>query len=115
GRARRGAAPEFPLSHARLVRAVLMQALRAIIIAAALIAAGLLAASAAFAEARVKDVAHVLGIRDNNLYGYGLVIGLNGTGDKSKTNPFTPQAVANMLLRLGITVPPASLDGKNVA
>ena len=92
-----------------------MRALRALIIAAALIAAGLLAASAAFAEARVKDVAHVLGIRDNSLYGYGLVIGLNGTGDKAKTNPFTPQAIASMLLRLGINVPPASLDGKNVA
>ena len=92
-----------------------MQALRILIIAAALLAAGMLAATAAFAEARVKDVARVLGIRDNSLYGYGLVIGLNGTGDKSQSNPFTPQAVASMLLRLGITVPVERLDGKNVA
>jgi flagellar P-ring protein FlgI len=57
----------------------------------------------------------VLGIRDNSLYGYGLVIGLNGTGDKSASSPFTPQAVASMLLRMGVTVPVDKLDGKNVA
>ncbi|HYE91918.1 MAG TPA: flagellar basal body P-ring protein FlgI [Terriglobales bacterium] len=74
-----------------------------------------LAPSLAAAEARVKDVARVLGIRDNSLYGYGLVIGLNGTGDKSTSSPFTPQAIASMLLRLGIAVPVERLDGKNVA
>lgn len=92
-----------------------MLALRALIIAAALLTAGAIFASAAFAEARIKDVARVLGIRDNSLYGYGLVIGLNGTGDKSSSSPFTPQAIASMLLRLGIAVPIERLDGKNVA
>jgi flagellar P-ring protein FlgI len=92
-----------------------MHALRILIIAAALLAAGAILATAAFAEARVKDVARVLGIRDNSLYGYGLVIGLNGTGDKSSASPFTPQAIASMLLRLGIAVPVDRLDGKNVA
>ena len=92
-----------------------MRALRALVIAAALLAAGAVLASAAFAEARIKDVARVLGIRDNSLYGYGLVIGLNGTGDKATSSPFTPQAVASMLLRLGIAVPVERLDGKNVA
>jgi flagellar P-ring protein precursor FlgI len=66
-------------------------------------------------EVRVKDVARVQGVRDNSLYGYGLVVGLNGTGDKAKSSPFTPQAVANMLQRLGVAVPAASLDAKNVA
>ena len=92
-----------------------MQAMRILVIAAALLTALALAASAAFAEPRVKDVARVLGIRDNSLYGYGLVIGLNGTGDKSTSSPFTPQAIASMLLRLGIAVPVDRLDGKNVA
>src|SRR6185436_1714304 len=50
-----------------------------------------------------------------SLYGYALVIGLNGTGDKSSSSPFTPQAIASMLLRLGVTVPVERLDGKNVA
>jgi len=66
-------------------------------------------------EARVKDVARVLGIRDNSLYGYGLVVGLQGTGDKSTSSPFTPQTIANMLQRLGIAVPVERLEGKNVA
>ncbi len=71
--------------------------------------------SGAAAEVRVKDIARVQGVRDNSLYGYGLVVGLNGTGDKSRTSPFTPQAVASMLQRLGIAVPVERLDGKNVA
>ena len=73
------------------------------------------AAPEAAAEARVKDVARVLGIRDNSLYGYGIVIGLNGTGDKASSNQFTPQTIANMLQRMGIAVPFERLDPKNVA
>jgi flagellar P-ring protein precursor FlgI len=73
------------------------------------------AAAPAGAEARVKDIARVLGIRDNSLYGYGLVVGLQGTGDKSTSSPFTPQTIANMLQRLGIAVPVERLEGKNVA
>jgi flagellar P-ring protein precursor FlgI len=74
-----------------------------------------LAVTPAAAQVRVKDVARVQGVRENSLYGYGLVIGLNGTGDKSRSNPFTPQAIVSMLQRLGITVPVDRLDGKNVA
>jgi flagellar P-ring protein precursor FlgI len=69
----------------------------------------------AWAQVRVKDVARVQGVRDNNLYGYGLVVGLNGTGDRGTSSPFTPQAVAAMLNRLGVSVPVDKLDGKNVA
>jgi flagellar P-ring protein precursor FlgI len=67
------------------------------------------------AEVRVKDIARVMGMRDNSLYGYGLVVGLNGTGDRGGTSPFTPQSIASMLQRLGIAVPPLALNGKNVA
>ena len=89
--------------------------LRVLAVVVALLGASASMPSPVAAEARVKDVARVLGIRDNSLYGYGLVIGLNGTGDKSTSNPFTPQAIASMLLRLGIAVPVDRLDGKNVA
>ena len=76
---------------------------------------GAFVADRADAQVRVKDVARVQGIRDNSLYGYGVVIGLSGTGDRSTSSPFTPQAIANMLQRLGIAVPPLALNGKNVA
>lgn len=67
------------------------------------------------AQVRVKDVARVHGVRDNDVYGYGLIVGLNGTGDRSTASPFTPQTIANMLQRLGIAVPPLALNSKNVA
>jgi flagellar P-ring protein precursor FlgI len=67
------------------------------------------------ADVRVKDVARVHGVRDNSLYGYGLVIGLSGTGDRAGSSPFTPQTIASMLQRLGIAVPIDRLDSKNVA
>jgi len=71
-----------------------------------------LAHSQAMAE-RVKDIASVAGVRSNQLIGYGLVVGLNGTGDK---NRFTSQTLRNMLLQLGVTVPPGiDLKSKNIA
>jgi len=63
---------------------------------------------------RLKDVAQVRGVRSNQLIGYGLVVGLEGTGD-SKGVLFTVQAIANMLDRFGITVPADTLKVKNVA
>jgi flagellar P-ring protein FlgI len=92
-----------------------MRTFRLLVALVTLVATSASIASSVMAEARVKDVARVLGIRDNSLIGYGLVIGLNGTGDKSTSNPFTPQAIASMLLRLGIAVQVDRLDGKNVA
>ena len=63
--------------------------------------------------ARVKDIAIVGGVRDNQLTGYGLVVGLAGDGDK---NPIqTLQTIANVLQRFGLTVPASSLSAKNVA
>ncbi len=70
------------------------------------------------ATARVKDVARVVGVRDNELFGYGVVIGLNGTGDRRQSSFFTVQSLQNLLQRQGITVPQArgnSLDTKNMA
>ena len=73
-----------------------------------------LLANHAFGEgSRVKDLAMVAGARDNQLVGYGLVVGLAGDGDK---NPiYTLQTVANMLQRYGLSVPAISLSSKNVA
>jgi flagellar P-ring protein precursor FlgI len=82
---------------------------------AAAAALALIACSAAGAGAvRVKDIAHIDGARSNQLMGYGLVVGLDGTGD-SKQTMFTPQAVANMLQDFGISVPADLIRVKNVA
>ena len=65
---------------------------------------------------RVKDLASVAGVRINQLAGYGLVVGLTGTGDQTTQTPFTVQSVINMLTEFGITIPPGvSLQLKNVA
>ena len=63
---------------------------------------------------RVKDVATIEGIRPNPLIGYGLVVGLNGTGDRLQT-VFSTQTLANMLQRLGVQVPATAIRVNNVA
>ncbi|PLX48423.1 MAG: flagellar biosynthesis protein FlgA [Desulfobulbaceae bacterium] len=63
---------------------------------------------------RLKDLASVKGVRDNQLVGYGLVVGLDGTGDGNKS-PFTSQALVNMLENMGVHVNPQELKVKNVA
>jgi flagellar P-ring protein precursor FlgI len=70
-------------------------------------------ASAAAAGVRVKDLALVSGARDNQLVGYGLVVGLAGDGDKDPV--YTKQTIANLLQRNGINVPASTLSAKNVA
>lgn len=54
---------------------------------------------------RIKDMAHIQGVRTNQLIGYGLVVGLDSTGDQTSQAPFTVQSLNNMLAQLGITVP----------
>jgi flagellar P-ring protein precursor FlgI len=77
--------------------------------------AGLMVADAARAE-RIKDLASVAGVRNNQLVGYGLVVGLDGSGDQTTQTPFTVQSIVNMLSNLGVTMPPGtSLQLKNVA
>lgn len=75
----------------------------------------LLPTVAAHAE-RIKDLARVQGVRDNQLIGYGLVVGLDGTGDQTTQTPFTTQSLQAMLSQLGVQLPPGtSLQLKNVA
>lgn len=75
----------------------------------------LLIAPSTFAE-RIKDIASVQGVRSNQLVGYGLVVGLDGTGDQTNQAPFTAQSFSAMLKQFGITVPEgAKFQLKNVA
>ena len=74
-----------------------------------------LLAAPAWASARIKDIVSVQGVRDNQLVGYGLVIGLNGTGDTLRNSPFTEQSLQSMLDRMGINVRNAKARTRNVA
>ncbi|QXM23970.1 flagellar basal body P-ring protein FlgI [Elioraea tepida] len=76
-----------------------------------------LSAAPADAQVRIKDIADVEGVRENQLVGYGLVVGLNGTGDRLAAAPFTRQSLIGMLERLGVNVrdQETRLDTKNVA
>jgi len=69
----------------------------------------------AFAAARIKDIVSIQGVRDNQLIGYGLVVGLQGTGDNLRNSPFTEQALRSMLERLGAKFAKSSSQTKNVA
>ncbi|MGC1176004.1 MAG: flagellar basal body P-ring protein FlgI [Polaromonas sp.] len=65
---------------------------------------------------RLKDLASIQGVRDNPLIGYGLMVGLDGSGDQTMQTPFTTQSLNNMLGQLGITIPPGTnMQLKNVA
>ncbi|MEM0945232.1 MAG: flagellar basal body P-ring protein FlgI, partial [Pseudomonadota bacterium] len=75
----------------------------------------LLATGAAATEARIKDLVEFDGVRGNDLVGYGLVVGLNGTGDGLRNSPFTEEALANLLERLGINVTGEQFRPRNVA
>src|SRR5690606_32279868 len=74
------------------------------LLAVAIAAAGLMAAptAASASAARIKDIVNIEGVRDNQLVGYGLVVGLNGTGDSLNNSPFTRQSLQAMLERLGV-------------
>src|SRR3712207_3027666 len=67
------------------------------------------------AATRIKDIVDVEGVRDNMLVGYGLVVGLNGTGDTLNNSPFTAQSLIGMLERLGVNTRGESMRTKNVA
>lgn len=69
----------------------------------------------AFAASRIKDLVDYEGIRENQLVGYGLVVGLNGTGDSLSNSPFTKQSLQAMLERLGINTRDTNLRTANVA
>lgn len=77
-----------------------------------------LVCAASYAQAktsRIKDIVDVEGVRENQLVGYGLVVGLNGTGDSLNNSPFTEQSLIAMLERLGVSVRGQNLNTGNVA
>jgi len=84
---------------------------------AAIAAAWVMTAMAlpAHAASRVKDLANIEGVRQNQLIGYGLVVGLNGTGDTINNSPFTKQSLTAMLERLGVNIRGQTLRTGNVA
>src|SRR5256885_2441302 len=73
------------------------------------------ASGASHAASRIKDLASVEGVRQNQLIGYGLVVGLNGTGDTLNNIPFTKQSLQAMLERLGVNIRGQTLRTGNVA
>jgi flagellar P-ring protein precursor FlgI len=83
--------------------------------ALALALVGVFVAPAAVAASRIKDIADIEGVRDNQLVGYGLVVGLQGSGDSLRNSPFTKQSLAAMLERLGVNTRDGNLNTKNVA
>lgn len=90
--------------------------IRTLIALAALFASAALWWPGTAHAARIKELASVQGVRSNPLVGYGLVVGLDGTGDQTTSTPFTAQSIAAMLQQMGVTVPAgASMQLKNVA
>src|ERR1700710_118556 len=87
------------------------------VIAALLLGLILGPAASAWADVRIKDIADVEGVRQNQLIGYGLVVGLNGTGDKLNNNVFTRESLIGMLERLGVNTRDqvTALSTKNIA
>lgn len=86
-----------------------------VLVAGLMLVAVLLLPVSAFATSRIKDIADFEGVRDNQLVGYGLVVGLNGTGDDLKKSVFTRESLIGMLERLGVNARDTKLDTKNVA
>ena len=81
----------------------------------ALLLAAIIAPLPAEATSRIKDIADVEGIRDNQLIGYGLVVGLPGTGDSLRNAPFTEQSLIAMLERMGVNVRGLNVNTDTVA
>jgi flagellar P-ring protein precursor FlgI len=96
-----------------MVYRALRHAVAAILIATSLFAPTVTPAQAA--TARIKDIVNIEGVRDNQLVGYGLVVGLNGTGDSLNNSPFTKQSLQAMLERLGVNTRGENMRTGNVA
>jgi flagellar P-ring protein FlgI len=84
------------------------------VLCVALLLASESSANAKLREVRIRDIAEIQGVRENQLIGYGLVVGLQGTGDRQQTY-FTVQTLANMLARMGVQIPTGTAIVKNVA
>ncbi|MFY8208330.1 MAG: flagellar basal body P-ring protein FlgI, partial [Caulobacter sp.] len=81
----------------------------------ALVAASCLVGAPALAKSRIKDIVAFEGVRENQLIGYGIVVGLNGTGDSLRNAPMTKQSLEAMLERQGVNVRDNNLNTKNTA
>ena len=90
------------------------QRLIALLAAALLVCLPAVSSCSTRRQVRVRDITDVQGVRENQLIGYGLVVGLRGTGDRQQTY-FTIQTLANTLQRLGVQIPPGAAVVKNVA
>src|SRR5216684_4200735 len=88
---------------------------RVLQVAGAALLALALSALPAGATSRIKDLANIEGVRQNQLIGYGLVVGLNGTGDTLNNIPFTKQSLQAMLERMGVNIRGATIRTGNVA
>jgi flagellar P-ring protein FlgI len=85
---------------------------------ASLLCLGVMLMSAQAHAARIKDIATIQGVRSNQLIGYGLIVGLDGTGDQTTQTPFTLQTTLSMLQVMGVVLPPGTagtIQLKNVA
>src|SRR5262244_1010775 len=89
--------------------------LAGVVIAASVLAALPVLSIPAAATSRIKDIADFEGVRQNQLIGYGLVVGLNGTGDTLNNIPFTRQSIQAMLERMGVNIRGAQIRTGNVA
>src|SRR5262245_30070926 len=96
-------------------RSRLLKALRLAGAVLALLLVAALAPAPAAAQVRIKDIASFEGVRDNLLVGYGLVVGLDGSGDNLNNSPFTEQSIIGMLERLGVNIRGENFKPKNVA
>ncbi|MBF0246899.1 MAG: flagellar basal body P-ring protein FlgI [Alphaproteobacteria bacterium] len=106
-------AEDAPLPAKRLIASAINVVAAALALLMVLVL--LLWSNPAGAQSRIKDIVDFEGVRDNMLVGYGLVVGLNGTGDTLKSGHFTKQSLQAMLNRLGVKPTEAGLDSKNVA
>ncbi len=107
--------PKTSIPRRRGPRAAFAYLLKLCLLPPAVVMVAVLAVPHAKAE-RIKDLASIQGVRDNPLIGYGLMVGLDGSGDQTMQTPFTTQSLNNMLGQLGVTVPPGTnMQLKNVA
>lgn len=104
-----------PITSSRRKAGLAARAGRLVLALGALVASTLLLASPPAEAQRIKDIVDVEGVRENMLVGYGLVVGLNGTGDGLTNSPFTTRSLQGMFERLGINIRDDTLKTKNVA
>lgn len=113
---KQGKAPRPAKAGASDIRSPFMNALSTLVVTGFLFLSVLATSiDTAHATSRIKDIVDIEGVRDNQLVGYGLVVGLNGTGDSVNNSPFTEQSLIAMLERLGVNIRGQNLNTGNVA